>query len=257
MLERQADGRVSYSGSTSTAIPKYPKLPPFEDKTDEMDSYLRRFERYAEALHWDKVTWATNLSALLKGKALDVYALLPIEQAMEYDAVKTALLKRYDLTEDGFKSKFRDAKPESGETFSQFSVRLSSYLDRWVSMSKSDQTYEDLYDLMIREQFVSTCNRELALFLKERIPKSIAQMAQLADQYREARPFLSITHLVSSRSSRSTVPHNSSKPREEQLPRKPGGKSDYSDRRCFKCGKHGHIAVDVDLDTEIQIAGIR
>lgn len=56
---------------------KLPKLPFFDDSHDEMDSYLLRFETYAEAQRWDRSDWAINLSALLKGKALDVYALMP------------------------------------------------------------------------------------------------------------------------------------------------------------------------------------
>ena len=94
--------------------------------------YLRRFERYADVMKWKKDMWATNLSALLKGRALDVYALLPPDQALDYDALKTAVLKRFDLTEDGFKRKFRASRPEGAETFAQFSVRLSSYLHRWT-----------------------------------------------------------------------------------------------------------------------------
>ena len=86
--------------------PKMPKLLSFDDSKDDMDSYLRRFERYADVMKWKKDMWATNLSALLKGRALDVYALLPPDQALDYDALKTALLKRFDLTEDGFKRKF-------------------------------------------------------------------------------------------------------------------------------------------------------
>eukprot|EP00105_Crassostrea_gigas_P036715 XP_019920863.1 PREDICTED: uncharacterized protein LOC105323550 isoform X1 [Crassostrea gigas] len=58
---------------------------------DDIDSYLRRFERYAEAQKWKPDTWAVNLSALLRGRALDVYALLPQEQALNYDALKTSL----------------------------------------------------------------------------------------------------------------------------------------------------------------------
>ena len=46
--------------------------------------------------------WATNLSSLLKGKSLDIYALKPVKQALDYDMLKTALLKRYELTEEGF-----------------------------------------------------------------------------------------------------------------------------------------------------------
>lgn len=58
---------------------KGPMIPAFEDGKDEMDSYLRRFERYAELQQWPKTSWAMSLSALLKGRALDVYALLTKE----------------------------------------------------------------------------------------------------------------------------------------------------------------------------------
>ena len=37
-----------------------------------MDSYLSKFEKHATANKWDKNVWATYLSALLKGRALDV-----------------------------------------------------------------------------------------------------------------------------------------------------------------------------------------
>ena len=50
-----------------------------------MDSYLLRFERYAITQGWVKGTWATDLSALLQGNALDVYALMPKEHALDYD----------------------------------------------------------------------------------------------------------------------------------------------------------------------------
>ena len=46
-----------------------------------MDSYLRRFERYATAQKWKKEGWATSLSALLKGKALDVQSTLVISNS--------------------------------------------------------------------------------------------------------------------------------------------------------------------------------
>ncbi|XP_072164915.1 uncharacterized protein [Diadema setosum] len=59
-------------------------------------------------------SWAINLSALLTGKALDTYARLTDEEAGDYEAVKAALLKRYDLTSEGFRRKLRSAKPEAG-----------------------------------------------------------------------------------------------------------------------------------------------
>ena len=39
-----------------------------------MDAYLQRFECYAPTQQWSKDKWAIHLSALLKGKALEVYS---------------------------------------------------------------------------------------------------------------------------------------------------------------------------------------
>ena len=52
---------------------KFLKLPSFIDGKDELDSYLLRFECYAENASWENDTWAINLSALLTGRAMDVY----------------------------------------------------------------------------------------------------------------------------------------------------------------------------------------
>jgi len=77
-----------------------------------MDSFLHRFEVYADSQRWSKGQWAVYLSALLKGKALEVYSRLPVKDAQDYEILKAALLKRFNLTEEGFKQKFKPARAE-------------------------------------------------------------------------------------------------------------------------------------------------
>ena len=55
-----------------TAHARDPKLPYIDDSKDKMDSHLSRFEKYATANKWDPSLWAAYLSALLKGRDLDV-----------------------------------------------------------------------------------------------------------------------------------------------------------------------------------------
>ncbi|XP_068205216.1 uncharacterized protein [Palaemon carinicauda] len=81
---------------------KIPNLPEFVDGKDELDSYLLRFERYANTHKWDRSTWASSLSALLTGNALLVYGRLSDDDAKDYEILKKALFRRYDLTEEGF-----------------------------------------------------------------------------------------------------------------------------------------------------------
>ena len=70
-MELQAQAQAQVTASSATTPPprnkdaKSTKLPSFIDEKDELDSYLLRFERYAENASWEKDTWAIKLSALL------------------------------------------------------------------------------------------------------------------------------------------------------------------------------------------------
>ena len=166
---------------------KDPKLPYFEESKDKMDCYLARFERYATVNKWSEDRWAINLSALLKGRALEVFERLPAEDASDYVKLRDALLRNFDLTEEGFRKKFKGCRPEKNETFVQFISRSGSYLEKWLSLGKVTKTFEGLVDFLIRDQLLDTSNRELYLFLKQKSCESAKAMAKEADLFAEAR----------------------------------------------------------------------
>ena len=76
---------------------KAPKMPYFDEERDFMDSNLSRFKRFETCQRWNRAEWALYLSAFLKGRALDVYSMLPADQANNYDQLKAAFFKRYQL----------------------------------------------------------------------------------------------------------------------------------------------------------------
>ncbi|XP_021346945.1 uncharacterized protein LOC110446230 [Mizuhopecten yessoensis] len=236
-LQQQTPGRAA----PDRVVLRGPKLPPFEDTKDNMDSYLQRFERYATAQKCDRDIWGANLSALLKGKALDVFSRLPVEQALVFDELKKALLKRIEKTEEGFRKAFRSSRPESGESFGQFPLRLVSYFERWVEMTKTDKTYEGVKDLITRDEFIDCCGRDLALFLKGRIPASMAEMARLADQYADARG--SKSNLMTTKSSK---PEQARHQASANNGTNNGTNKHDSPRakRCYSCGNPGHMSFE-------------
>jgi len=67
---------------------KLPTLPFFDENKDKMDTYLYRFEIFAKSSGWPNTQWATYLSALLKGRALEVYCRLSIDDISNYDVLK-------------------------------------------------------------------------------------------------------------------------------------------------------------------------
>ena len=76
-----------------------------------MDSYLSRFE-YTWSYIWDRSIWAAYLSALFKGRTLEVYGRLSVADAADYEKLKDAVLKNFDMTEHGFRKKFRNDRPK-------------------------------------------------------------------------------------------------------------------------------------------------
>ena len=117
---------------------------------------MQRFERFADTAKCQKPGWASKLSALLSGRALEVYSRLSEEAAKDYDKVKITLMRRYDLTEDGYRRKFRASKPEVEESPEQFTVRLDRYLLRWLQLSDTAKTFDGLKDLIVKEQFIDS-----------------------------------------------------------------------------------------------------
>ncbi|GFN97178.1 retroviral-like aspartic protease 1 [Plakobranchus ocellatus] len=138
IIKNEPDGS---SARSSDAGAKHPKLPKFQDGRVDLNIWLTRFERFAESNGWSRERWSSSLCALLTGRALDCYGRLSAEQAKDYDKVKEALMKRYDLTEDGFRRMFRTCKPAEGESPDMFIVRIVTYLDRWIELSKTDKSY--------------------------------------------------------------------------------------------------------------------
>ena len=171
-------------GAESTA--RFPKLPYFDEKTDQMDSYLTRFESYATACKWDPAMWALYLSALLKGRALEVFVRLSKDDQCDYEQIREALLNNFNLTERQFKRKFRESRPEKSETFRQFSSRMASYLEKWLTMAKVEKTFEAVCDFLARDQFLEIANQDMYIFLKPKSFKTLGDMARDADLFADA-----------------------------------------------------------------------
>ena len=98
----QSQNGEQLSQASVKNIVRTPPLPSFVDGKDDLDEYLLRLERSADVDEWNRSTWATQLSPLLTGKAVEVYNRLSPEEAMDYERLKVALLESYVFTERGY-----------------------------------------------------------------------------------------------------------------------------------------------------------
>ena len=223
-----------------------PCMPPFRADSDELDAYLLRFERHATLCKWPQDCWASALGNLLTGRALAVYAQMSAEDVLDYAILKKTLLQHFALTSDGFRKRFREAKRASNESFKQFATRLSSYVKRWVELSERDISYDTLTELIVMEQIVEGCDRSFSVFIKERDPKSLAELVNIAEQYSAAHG--PVAH-GSNRSSQSEAkarrpPNGSQRQDKTTAPNhgKQSGRSQSGGPRCYVCGSQGHLA---------------
>ena len=70
-------------------------MPPFQEK--EVDKYFAYFEKVADSLNWPKESWVLLLQSVLVGKAQEIYGSLSVEQSSNYEHIKEAILKAYEL----------------------------------------------------------------------------------------------------------------------------------------------------------------
>ena len=78
-------------------------VPKFEDAN--VDEYFSHFERTALNLGWPREYWSMLFQTVLTGKAQRAYATLPTENCADYDLVKAAVLKSFELVPEAYRQK--------------------------------------------------------------------------------------------------------------------------------------------------------
>ena len=217
------------------SLPKY-------TEGEDIEVFLRSFEKLAASYNWDKTEWAIRLVPQLTGKALEAYSRLSFSSSGDYDSVKQAILERYGLNALAYRDKFRYAKQSKGETFKEFAVRVEGYFTHRVLAEKVESNYKQLYDLLLREQLMFTASHDLQIWLRERNPHTFKELTDMADTYQLAHKQPNTTQLLqkettvglSMQANTGTLRANQGQGAIQRQP--PDGV-----RRCYFCGSPDHL----------------
>jgi len=138
----------------------------------------------------------------------------------DYKKLKSALLKHYQLTADGFRKRFCSSVPEPGESPVQFITRLENYLLCWIELSGTDNTYDGIKKLCVEEQYLWSCLKEMSMHLREGKPATLKDIGERAETYLEAHASDVVFRI------------------DPQFTKMRGS---FQPRTCHRCGSTGHL----------------
>ena len=117
----------------------------------------------------------------MTGQAQQAYAAMPSEGAGNYELVKAAILRRYDISEETYRQRFRNAVPTDNKTYRELAVRSMDLLQKWMKGHR--ETVQDVLEQVVLEQLMSTFPWEVNIWVQEKKPRTAIEAGQLADEY--------------------------------------------------------------------------
>ncbi|XP_070573976.1 uncharacterized protein [Ptychodera flava] len=191
----------------------------------------------------------SKLAPTLVGKAQEAYSRLKEDDALDYDKFKVAILRKYGLTRESYRVKFRACKHTDEETFCMWGGIVANTFDRWMETSgvpslSGDEKYERVRELFIMEQLVEGVPKQMQTWLKERDPENYKELVKLGETYKSAhsgaasdqtewkRGFKSFNNKNKQQKGEGKKFDNSSQSGEKSKP----------SAACYTCGKTGHLA---------------
>ncbi len=138
----------------------------------QVDSYFIAFERVATKLSWPKDMWALLLQCNLIGKAQEVCTALPIEASLDYETMKAAVLRAYELVPEAYQQKFRACSKQAKQTCVEFAREKNTLFEKWCFASKIT-TFEELQELVLLEDFKTCVPESVVVHLNEQSDKTL------------------------------------------------------------------------------------
>ena len=150
-----------------------------------MKFFLTIFERIATVYKWNEDIWSLKLAPLLIGPAQAANANIAKEDVFEYQQVKAAILKRYDINEETYRQRFREARPKQNESHGEFVLRIRDLFTKGTHLDTCK--VNELADTLILEHFLNTLPNMLQVWVREKKPTTPTVAAEFSDNYYLAR----------------------------------------------------------------------
>lgn len=116
---------------------------------------------------------------------------------------------------------------------------MRGYVNRLVQSAGKKKTYDDLLDIIVREQVLSVCSKDMSVFIRVREPKTLKELTTMADRYRDIHG-RSTNRKSDNRMQKNQTNQNSGNNQSNSSSSRKSNSA--SSLTCFVCGKRGHMA---------------
>ncbi len=86
----------------------------------------------AAVCQWPKEDWAFQLIHLLTGKARAAYVYMDVDDSLDYEELKSDILRKYDINRETYRQRFRSLDVEPLESPKELYVRLKELYGKWM-----------------------------------------------------------------------------------------------------------------------------
>lgn len=100
---------------------------------DHIESFLTTFDRSMAVYHVDESQWVAKLAPQLSRRAQQTYTPMSTADALVYAEVKKAILRRYNISEETYRQRFRSARRKESEPYIELATRTADLFHKWTS----------------------------------------------------------------------------------------------------------------------------
>ena len=195
---------------------------------DDIKAFLTTFERMMGVFGIEKKRWAFKLIPQLTEKAQKAFVAMEEGEASDYDQLKKAILKRYNISGETYRQRLRTTVRKSDESNREMATRVMESVQKWMAECT---TVQEVLEMVRTEQLLNSMGEDVRVWVRERKPKTCAEAGELADDYELAR-----------------------KVEKVDINRKSGEKKQPSGSpaRYFLCGQIGHRAFDCRKNRRVE-----
>ena len=117
------------------------------------------------------------MQSVLVGKAQEIYGSLSVEPSYNYEHVKEAVIKAYDLVQEAHRLKFRNYLKYDSKTHVEFAREKENLFNRWCHSKEVGQDFEKLTQMVLLEEFKDKVRPDIRSHLDEQKPEGLKKAA--------------------------------------------------------------------------------